>query len=270
MPEGDTVHRYAQQHTEALAGREFRVDSPQGRFREGASRLDGKTLRRVVPYGKHLWYDFGDTGRGEDLYLHVHLGLYGKFKMGEKEPPEPKGALRVRFIGEDRWLELRGPTACEVQTAVERGAVLDRLGPDPLVPGSDGDLARVRIGGSRAAVGKLLMDQTVIAGIGNIYRAEVLFRAGVSPHRAGKLLTDEEWDEVWADTRKLMNNGVRTGRIVTTRPEDRPKKSGKVNREYSFYVYGREGKPCRVCGTEIVRAEMAARNVFWCPNCQPE
>ena len=270
MPEGHTIHRYARQHTEALAGREFRVDSPQGRFREGASRLDGRTLRRVVPYGKHLWYDFGDPDRGEDLYLHVHLGLYGKFKVGGKEPPEPEGALRVRFIGEDRWLELRGPTACELQTAADRGAVLDRLGPDPLVPGSDGDLARVRIGGSRAAVGKLLMDQTVIAGIGNIYRAEVLFRAGVSPHRAGKSLTDGEWDEVWADTRKLMKNGVRIGRIVTTRPQDRPKESHGADREYSFYVYKRDGKPCRVCGTQIVRAEMAARNVFWCPNCQPE
>lgn len=265
MPEGHTIHRYAGQHRELFAGQKLTVDSPQGRFSEGAKRLDGRVLENVHPFGKHLWYEF-DGGE----FLHIHLGLYGKFKTGEGELPEPEGALRVRFIGGGSWLELRGPTACEVQTEGERDAVLDRLGPDPLLPDSDGEFARKRIGRSRAAIGKLLMDQSVIAGIGNIYRAEVLFRAGVSPNRPGNLLTGDEWNEVWDDTRKLMENGVRDGRIITTRPEDRPKKSGSVAREDAFYVYKRDGEPCRICETEIVRAEMAARNVFWCPNCQPE
>lgn len=268
MPEGHSIHRYAGQHRDLLGGQRLAVDSPQGRFSEGAKRLDGRTLEGVHPYGKHLWYDFG--GDGEGLLLHVHLGLYGKFKTGEGEPSEPKGALRVRMIGADRWLELRGPTACEVQSGDERDAVLDRLGPDPLIPDSDGELARARVGKSRSAVGKLLMDQAVVSGIGNIYRAEVLFRAGVSPNRPGNSLAPGEWDEIWADTRTLMKAGVRAGRIITTRPEDREKKSGRVARDNAFYVYKRDGQPCRVCGTIVVRAEMAARNVFWCPNCQPE
>lgn len=265
MPEGHTIHRYARQHHEVLGGQRFSVDSPQGRFSEGAKRLDGRILEDVHPYGKHLWYEF-EGG----LLLHVHLGLYGKFRTGEGEPPELKGALRVRMVGDKNWLELRGPMACEVQSEGERKAVLDRLGPDPLVPDSDGSLARVRVGKSRAVVGKLIMDQAIVAGVGNIYRAEVLFRAGVSPNRPGNSLTDEEWDEIWADTRTLMKAGVRAGRIITTRPEDHSAKSGKVARDDAFYVYKRDGRPCRVCGTTVVRAEMAARNVFWCPKCQPE
>ncbi|WP_119069816.1 Fpg/Nei family DNA glycosylase [Rubrobacter indicoceani] len=268
MPEGHSIHRYAGQHRSLFAGQRLRVDSPQGRFSEGASRLDGRVLEEVHPFGKHLWYRF--SGGGEAGFLHVHLGLYGKFTTGENPPPEPKGAVRVRFVSEGRWLELRGPTACEIQTENERDAVLARLGPDPLVPASDGEPAKERIRRSRSATGKLLMDQSVVSGIGNIYRAEILFRAGISPNRPGNTLSDGEWRELWADTRTLMRAGVKTGRIVTTRPGHRPKKSGRVPRTDAFYVYKRDGQPCRICKTGVLRAEMAARNVFWCPKCQPE
>lgn len=240
------------------------MSSPQGRFSDGARLLDGRTLREVYPYGKHLWYSFGDG-----LYLHVHLGLYGKFAAGEGPPPEPRGALRLRMVGEGIWLDLRGPTACEVHTPPEREALLARLGPDPLLPNSDDRLAYGRITRSRAAVGKLLMDQSVVAGIGNIYRAELLFRAGISPERPGNAVTEDEWNPLWADTKRLMLAGVRAGRIVTTRPEHRERKTGRASRHDAFYVYGREGLPCRLCGTAILKAEMAARKVFWCPTCQP-
>jgi formamidopyrimidine-DNA glycosylase len=113
------------------------------------------------------------------------------------------------------------------------------------------------------------MDQTVAAGVGNVYRAEVLYRAGIDPHRPGRLVTHDEWDALWADLVTLMRAGVRSGRIVTTRPQDRDRVSGRARREDSHYVYRRTGLPCRVCGTPVAHEVMGARNLFWCPTCQP-
>jgi formamidopyrimidine-DNA glycosylase len=116
------------------------------------------------------------------------------------------------------------------------------------------------------------MDQSVIAGVGNVYRAEVLFRHRVSPFREGREVTRPEWDAIWADLCGLLRAGVRAGRIVTTLAEDRPRRgqalSSKTRREDSFYVYRRTGQPCRICGTEICTEIMATRNLFWCPSCQ--
>jgi formamidopyrimidine-DNA glycosylase len=112
------------------------------------------------------------------------------------------------------------------------------------------------------------MDQAVIAGVGNVYRAEVLFRHGIDPHRPGRDLGRASWDAVWADLVALLRAGVRVGRIVTTRPEDRDRRSGTPGREDSFYVYRRAGLPCRICGTPVRTEPMAGRNLYWCPACQ--
>jgi formamidopyrimidine-DNA glycosylase len=111
------------------------------------------------------------------------------------------------------------------------------------------------------------MDQKVIAGVGNVYRAEVLFRARVDPYRPGREVGDEVLDGMWSDLRTLMQAGVRAGRIVTTRPEDRSRR-GRVTRDQAHYVYRRAGEACRVCGTDVRIAELAGRNLFWCPTCQ--
>jgi endonuclease-8 len=146
--------------------------------------------------------------------------------------------------------------------------VIARLGPDPLRKDADPERAWTRISRSKTAVGQLLMDQTVLAGIGNVYRAELLFRAGLSPFLPGHDVRRPAWDAVWADTRTLMRAGVKTGRIVTTTPEDREKRSGPASPEDAHYVYRRAGKPCRRCGTEVRTEVMAGRNLFWCPTCQ--
>jgi formamidopyrimidine-DNA glycosylase len=112
------------------------------------------------------------------------------------------------------------------------------------------------------------MDQTVLAGVGNVYRAELLFRHGVSPFRPGSGVEEPLWAGMWADLVVLMRGGVRLGRIVTTRPEDRSRRRGVVDREDAHYVYRRTGEPCRVCGTEIRTEVMVGRNVYWCPACQ--
>jgi endonuclease VIII len=113
-----------------------------------------------------------------------------------------------------------------------------------------------------------LMDQTVLAGVGNVYRAELLFRHGVSPFRPGRAVDGDLWARMWADLGALMRAGVRLGRIVTTRPEDRTRRRGAPTRDDAHYVYRRTGEPCRICGTEVATEVMVGRNLYWCPTCQ--
>lgn len=294
MPEGNEVHRWAERHAEAFAGKKVRIDGPQGRFTDAAA-IDGKTLRRVMAVGKHLGYDFG-----KDLILHVHLGMYGDFAEGSGPLPEVKGAVRLRMwkdaaitlpraAGESKrhawyssddgtghtepkeiaWLELRGPTDCSLFSQKQWQALLGRLGPDPL-NGDEGAATIERIGGSKAPIGALLMNQSVIAGIGNIYRAELLFRARLSPFKEGRAVPKSVLRAIWKDALPLMKAGMLDRRIVTTRPGDRPSGRGKAQKEEAHYVYRRHGRPCFLCGTKVERREMAGRNLFWCPGCQTE
>lgn len=268
MPEGHTIHRLAREHRLLLRGQALRASSPQGRFATGAAMLTGRRLEDVEAYGKHLFYGFEG-----DVLLHVHLGLYGTFIAGDGPPPDPRGALRLRLVVDDdgasRWVDLRGPTTCELVTPQNRDAVVARLGPDPLRKDADPARAWRRVSSSRTAVGALLMDQSVLAGVGNVYRAEVLYRAGLSPFRPGREVPEPTWAGLWEDLRVLMRAGVRAGHIVTTAREDRDRRTGPARREDRFYVYRRHGLPCRRCGTPVRTAVMAARNLFWCPVCQP-
>lgn len=264
MPEGHTLHRLAREHQRVFGGEIVRASSPQGRFTEGAARLDGRPLVRTEAYGKHLLHHYGN-----DQILHVHLGLYGKFTAGKGEPPESRGALRLRLSSDHAWTDLRGPTACELVTPEQVDALVARLGPDPLRRDAHPERAYARISRSRTPIGVLLMDQSVIAGVGNVYRAEVLFRARLDPLRPGREVTPRLWDEMWSDLVLLMRAGVRAGRIVTVHDEDRPAgRPGRLTRLQANYVYRRTGLPCRVCATPVAAATMAARNLFWCPSCQ--
>lgn len=267
MPEGHTLFRLARQLSTLFAGRPVHVTSPQGRFAAGAALLDGRELEEVFSYGKHLFARFGGDS------VHVHLGLYGTFISGPGEPPVARGALRMRWEGAGAdgtgvWADLRGPTACEVLAAAEVGTILGRLGPDPLRPRADPQVAHRRISRSRTAIGALLMDQSVLAGVGNVYRAELLFRHGVSPFRPGRAVEGEVWTAMWTDLVTLMRAGVRLGRIVTTRPEHRTRRRGPAQQGDAHYVYRRTGLPCRLCGTDVRTEEMVGRNLYWCPVCQ--
>jgi formamidopyrimidine-DNA glycosylase len=267
VPEGHTLYRLAREQTRLFVGRPVRVSSPQGRFAAGAALLDGRVPESVTSYGKHLFARFGDD------VLHVHLGLYGGYTTGTGTPPEPRGALRMRWQadGPDSagvWTDLRGATTCEVLTPAETAALLARLGPDPLQRRPDGGRVHRRISSSRSPIGVLLMDQSVLAGVGNVYRAELLFRHGVSPFRPGRLVDGSLWNLMWEDLVGLMRNGVRAGRIVTTRPEHRGRRRGPAGPEDAHYVYRRTGLSCRVCGSEVCTQEMAGRNLYWCPTCQ--
>lgn len=263
MPEGHTLHRLAREQQKLFGGQVVRASSPQGRFADGAALIDGRVLRRTEAWGKHLLHHY--TG---GPLLHVHLGLYGKFTGGSGEPPEPRGALRLRLVNGERWTDLRGPTVCEIFEPPQRRELLARLGPDPLRRDADAGRAFTRLSRSKTPIAALLMDQKVVAGIGNVYRAELLFRHRLDPLRPGRLVDESTWVAMWADLVTLMSAGVRTGRIVTVRTEDRPRTRGRLTREESVYVYRRTGLPCRICGTEIRTEVVVGRNLFWCPNCQ--
>jgi endonuclease VIII len=264
VPEGHTIHRLARQQQKLFGGHVVHASSPQCRFVDGAALIDGRKLWRTEAYGKHLLHHYV----GGPL-LHIHLGLYGKFTTGSGEPPEPRGALRLRLVGNDHWADLRGPTACELLDSGERDALVARLGPDPLRRDIDPAGALTRIARSRTPIAALLMDQTVVAGIGNVYRAELLFRQGIDPFLPGRALDPDRWRVLWDDLVLLMAVGVRTGQIVTVRREDRPRARGRLSRQEAVYVYRRAGQPCRVCSTEIQTLVLVGRNLFWCPACQP-
>ncbi|MGW6913671.1 Fpg/Nei family DNA glycosylase [Kitasatospora sp. NPDC054939] len=267
MPEGHIIHRLAGANHALFGGRPVRVSSPQGRFAEGAALIDGQVLTAAEAKGKHLFLGFE-----EGAWVHVHLGLYGGFAFGEGPAPDPVGLVRLRLANDDGYADLRGPNTCALITPAEKAAVAARLGPDPLRGDADPDAAWRRISGSRTTVAALLMDQKVLAGVGNVYRAEVLFRLGISPHRAGRDLRRAEWDAIWADLVALMREGVDAGRIDTVRPEHTPEAMGRPPRVDDHggevYVYRRAAMPCLVCGTDVRTEEHAARNLFWCPDCQ--
>ncbi|MCK9897328.1 Fpg/Nei family DNA glycosylase [Frankia sp. AgB32] len=268
MPEGHTVHRLATVHLQMFRGRTTRVTSPQGRFADGARLLDGRVLTDAQAHGKHLLLFFGG-----DAVLHVHLGIYGTYAVGPPPAPVPTGALRLRLAADTGYADLRGPNACGLLGPGEVTALRERLGPDPLRADADPELAWRRITRSRTPIAALLLDQAVLAGPGNIYRAEVLFRAGIHPLVPGRELTPAQWAEIWADLRVLMADGVRTGRIDTVRPAHTPEAMGRPPRVDDHggevYVYRRAGQPCLVCATEVRAERLAARNLFWCPGCQP-
>jgi endonuclease-8 len=268
VPEGHTLHRLARLHQRRYAKSALEVSSPQGRFAAGASLVDGKVLVRAEAYGKHLFHVYGP-----DLTVHVHLGLIGTFVEGAVPEPAPVGQVRMRLVGETHWTDLRGPNTCEVLTAPEVAAVRARLGADPLRRDADPADAYRRISRSKMPIGVLLMDQKVVAGVGNVYRAELLFRHGVHPLREGRHVEPELWQAMWADLVTLMRYGVRTGRIDTVRPEHSPKATGRAPRQDrhggEVYVYRRTGQPCFVCGTPVAMADLAGRNLYWCPVDQP-
>ncbi|MGV9426580.1 Fpg/Nei family DNA glycosylase [Streptomyces sp. NPDC003656] len=267
MPEGHTIHRLAQDCAERFEGTAPRVSSPQGKFADAAALLDGAELTATEAHGKHLFLRFRDTD-----WVHIHLGLFGKVTLGPAPAPPPTDTVRLRLANDTGYLDLRGPTTCALITDDEKRAVHDRLGPDPLRADADPDAACARVRRSRTTIAALLMDQKVIAGVGNVYRAEVLFRHGIDPYRAGKDITLAEWDAIWTDLVDLMREGVRDNRIDTVRPEHTPEAMNRPPRVDDHggevYVYRRATLPCHVCGTEIRTAGLAARNLFWCPTCQ--
>lgn len=265
MPEGHTIHRYARLHRKALAGAVVQASSPQGRFAEGADRLDGATLVDVDAYGKHLFYRFEPTGT-----LHVHLGLFGRFRLFRSDPPPPTPGTRLALTAATgTTLYLAGATAVELIDAAQERSLLDRLGPDPLQPDADGSVFAAALRRRTVGIGQALLDQKAVAGVGNVYRAEVLFLESVHPDTPARALDDDRVGRLWERIRQLLRRGERAGRIVTVEAADRNRPPSRLRRSEALYVYKRDGLPCRRCGTAITSWQLGGRSIFACPQHQP-
>ncbi|GMA89594.1 Fpg/Nei family DNA glycosylase [Homoserinibacter gongjuensis] len=226
--------------------------------------------------------DDGDSvvGAHEDSPWSIGAPRRTRLRMAESEklepeletwPPEPIGQVRVRLLTETACADLRGPTACEVQTIEQVERTIAKLGPDPLVDdlreGEERFTATVRTKGSPIAL--LLMDQSVVSGIGNVYRAELLFRARLDPFRPGKEVPEELVRELWRDWVRLLRIGVETGQMLTMDDLDpEAYRKALASRDDRHWVYHRAGEPCRVCGTHIAMTELGGRKLYWCPTDQ--
>jgi endonuclease-8 len=252
MAEGDTILRVARRIQAAVGGQELRVQPGNGRGRAGGvGRLDGHRLDRVEARGKHLLLHFGD------LVLHSHLGMSGSWQVGRRGERwrKPPSAAWVTLAGDEmEAVQFGGPTLRVLTAArLRRDPVLARLGPDVLAPDFDTATAvRALRACADRELGDALLDQQLIAGIGNIFKSEACFAAGESPWRPIADLSGDELKAVLESARRLMQESVSTGRP-------------------SAAVYGRAGKPCPVCGTAIAARGQgdANRRTYWCPRCQP-
>ncbi|WP_312720359.1 DNA-formamidopyrimidine glycosylase family protein [Mobilicoccus sp.] len=287
MPEGHTIHAQARRLDRAFQGRPVRVSSPQGRFAESAALLDGGVFEGAEAAGKHLFLHHEG-----DRIVHVHLGLIGAFSVlphgcGDGDVPVT-GAVRLRLRDDAHVADLRGPNVCALITDETRESVLARLGPDPLREDADPDRAWAKISRSGRSIAELLMDQSVVAGVGNVYRCEVLFRHRVDPFRPGREIRRATWTAVWDDIATLLPLGVAYGQILTMtdQVEDAqawlaraPEEVGAYTAtltgaahgthfERRFSVYKRTGEPCRVCGSTIRTEKVAGRQLYWCGRCQ--
>ena len=266
MPEGHVIHRLAADLDDVFGGREVRVSSPQGRF-PGAGLLDGSVLRGAEAYGKHLFLDFGPS-----RLVHIHLGLIGRFRLVDPGPPASPQTLRLRIEDDAHAAELRGPQSCRLIGDAERAAVVATLGPDPLASDADPGRGWARVTRSDRGIASLLLDQRVAAGVGNIYRVEVLFRQRLHPALPGRELGPRAWDRIWADLVALMPLGVAEGRIDTVRAEHSPEATGRAPRRDrhggEVYVYRRGGEPCLVCGRPVSVRPLEGRSLYWCARCQ--
>ncbi|MGQ4492217.1 DNA-formamidopyrimidine glycosylase family protein [Corynebacterium diphtheriae] len=284
MPEGHVIHRLADQLNQHFAStqatpdaqprRTLLVTSPQGRFVTEAAQLNGHALDHAEAWGKHLFLCFDSDNPAH--IVHIHLGLIGSMRL--EDPANVWGQIRFRIEDPKQpttsavAANLRGPQWCRLITNAEMTTATAKLGADPLRDDANFLAIKTKVARSRRSIGSLLMDQKLFAGVGNIYRAETLFRLGISPFILGKDVA--ELDLIWQDLRFLMREGVNRGRIDTVRPEHTPETMGRPPRKDDHggevYVYRRYGQPCYVCGTPILERTMEGRNLFWCPTCQPD
>jgi endonuclease VIII len=265
MPEGHSIHRVANTFGRDYLNSKVKIFSPQGRFESDAKLISGRRLIESTAVGKQLFLGFDN-----ELTLRIHLGIYGKwnfYKVPLSKAPEVWGTVRARFGVSNFSADLRGPTVCEVIDQAGVDLVLKRLGPDPLNPDPTGSEALKfvsKVSSSKAPIGALLMNQAVISGIGNVYRAELLFRAGLNPKTPGDRLSEDQLLSIWYDAVTLMRIGVKKG-VMLTRDDFL---TGRVLPEDRYFVYKREGLACRMCNKKVAVEEFLARKLYFCPKCQ--
>lgn len=262
MPEGHTLHRIAVDHSKILRGKHVAVSSPQGRFAAASELVDGVRLKLIEAYGKHLFYYWANG-----LVGHVHLGLFGRFRVYRAPPPSDAATVRMRMAVPKATIDLIGPTDCTIVTPDDRDRIVARLGPDPLRDDADPKKAYAAIVRRAAPIGQLILDQKVISGLGNVYRAEALFVNHINPMRPGNQISPVEFDALWITIVEMLQRGFAEDRIVTLDPDEFDLPAGLARRGDTTYVYHRD--ICLRCGSPILTVELGGRACYYCPVDQP-
>ena len=265
MVEGHSVHRVASLHRSRLVGKSFTAWSPNGRFTQGAASINGQVFSSIEAVGKNLFAFFGREP-DKRVCVHIHFGMAGNWAVYETNkttPPEPTDTNRLRLEGHGLVADLSAMT-------VQHGgmdlyaAKRAKLGEDPLRKDADPEKLWELVQKSNKSIGALIMDQSYFTGPGNIYRAEILFKAGVHPDRPGKSISESEFKLVWHHTVSLLQRGFETGSILTVDPEE-AKALG--NPRLRRYIYNQSH--CPRCGSNIKTWQIASRTCYACLKCQP-
>lgn len=257
MPEGDSIAKAAARIRPVLIGSEIlSVYGTSPQLRSNAGRLTGRRVTGVRTFGKHLVIDF-DQG----FSIRVHLGMPGRWRVMTADRATPGNARLILSTATHHVCCFAAPDIEVDRTpAIERR--MERLGPDALAADFDPRLlierARTR---PTWPIAEVLLDQRVIAGVGNVYKSELLFLAGVHPRATVGEVSDDELLEIATRAKQLLSVNVRAGARRTT---------GDRARGREMWVYERAGRPCRRCATGIQTARIADRVTFWCPTCQPQ
>ena len=283
MPEGHVIHRLADEFTRIFGTQRLHITSPQGRFATEAELVDGSRLERAEAFGKHLFLHF-DAASDEHI-IYIHLGLIGHLRFEDREKVWGQIRVRIETLDDDGSsggsssedttnlaANLRGPQWCRLITDEEYAIAVGKIGEDPIRDDANPRQVWAKVQRSKRSIGSLLMDQKLFAGVGNIYRAEVLFRHQQSPFTPGNAIDRSVFFAMWEDLVALMRQGVVDGEINTVRDEHTPEVMHRPARDDEHggevYVYRRAGDDCYVCGSDIAMKAYEGRNLFWCPTCQ--
>lgn len=278
MPEGDTIHRTARRLHASLAG--AAVERAEARARGvadlGAHRLEGQAVERVESRGKHLLAWFAPSG----MALHTHLGMHGTWHVYTPGQRWRKPAARVAVVlaTAEHVAVCFTPQTAELLTAAQAAShpALAALGPDALADAESGaDLAEARRRLDARVdlpVGEALLDQGVLAGVGNVFKCEVLFACRVDPWTPVGDLDGPTRDALLATAERLLRANVAPGagrRTTTADPRDRPGSPATASSQ-RLAVYGKARRPCPRCATpvRVARQGEQARVTYWCPTCQ--
>ena len=275
MPEGDTIHRAADTLRRALGGQvvtRFESVLPKLTRVDADAPVRGRTVERVEARGKHLLIWFSG-----DLVLRTHMRMNGSWHIYRPGERWQRPHRDMRIVIETPAMHAVAFTVpvAEFVTSHELANhdVVAELGPDPLsdIFNAEEAIERIQANGD-IEIADVLLDQTVIAGIGNVYKSEVLFGARINPFVRVAALTRDQLAEIVAAAMRFMRANVgasASGGMVTYAGMRRT--TGRAEPSARLWVYGRGGQPCRRCGTPISRQKQGpyARSTYWCPRCQP-
>ena len=273
LPEVETVRRGLERHVVGRTIATVRVLHPRAVRRQLAgpdefcSALEGHEPDAARRRGKYLWMSVG-----EDALL-AHLGMSGQLLVGELERPLSPH-VRIWFTFKDGGPDLRFTDQrtfgymCVVRDGAELPAPIAHIAPDPFEPAFDPEALARRLRGRRTGIKRALLDQSMISGIGNIYADEALWRAGLHWARPTETMNGPEVSRLLAAVRQVLGEALEAGGTTfDSLYVDVNGESGYFER--SLAVYGREGLPCRRCGTPIRRDPFMNRSAYSCPRCQP-